>query len=401
MIDKRKLYMVLVPAIAIILTLGSTVALWSITQQYGEDQYQMLSDLAGFVEERHPEDTQELLSIIKRVTLHGPEKNAARSSLLSVYGYTPRDLRYRYHHIVLLYMVAAVPLLLLIIGLLVILLRNGYSKRIQDLTTYLEKINQNKASILNTHKEDDFSLLEDEMYKTVTMLRQTREVAIRDRGNLADSLADISHQLKTPLSSITVMIQLLKEEPNSAYMDCIQKQVTHLRQLVEVLLTLARIDAGVIQLKKQEVNVYTMLQLSVEELEAALHKKHIQVSLPNHPRLSYTGDMDWSIEAFSNLLKNCIEHTPEGGSIRLDYRLNPLYLQIQLEDSGEGFTEKDLPHIFERFYRGEKAAEDCTGIGLALTRALIEQQNGIIDAVNRKGGGACFTIRFYCHGAVT
>jgi len=397
MINKKNIFTILTIGISIFSIILSVVFLLSFAHKFASDQYRVLSDITGYITAKYPDEEQELLRLIKRSTLQQPEYNDTNASILYSYGYTLQTFKFRYYNMELFYIALVSPLLLLLILLFIIMIKNGYKTRIRSLTDYLEQINQDKAPVLTAHKEDDFSLLEDEMYKTITMLRQTREEAVKEQCNLADSLADISHQLKTPLSSISIMVQLLGEEQDNIYTDCIKKQTVHLEHLVETLITLARIDAGVIKLKNQEVNIYTMLQLSLEELEAVILDKNIKVSVPNHPELYYMGDMDWSIEAFTNLIKNCIEHTPNDGSIKLEYFRNPLYTQIQIEDSGEGFSEKDLPRIFERFYRGEKAAEGSAGIGLALAKALIEQQNGVISAENLQGGGACFIIRFYCH----
>lgn len=397
MMNKKKYTTVLIIGLSIFSIILSVIIVLLFTHRFASDQYYALSSITEYITSRHPEEEQELLRLIKKSTLQNPKYNNTNAFILSSHGYTLQTFKYRYSNIGLSYIALMSPLLLLLISLFVIMIRKGYKTRIQSLTKYLEQINQDKAPVLTTHKEDDFSLLEDEMYKTITMLRQTREEAVKEQSNLADSLADISHQIKTPLTSISIMVQLLSKEQNNSYTDCIKKQTVHMERLVEALITLARIDAGVIKLNYQEVNTYTMLQLSVEELEAVILEKNIKLSLPNYPELYYTGDMDWSIEAFSNLIKNCVEHTPNGGSIKLDYFQNPLYMQIQIEDSGEGFSKKDLPHIFERFYRGEKPAEGGTGIGLALAKALIEQQNGAISAENLPDKGACFIIRFYCH----
>lgn len=397
MTNKKNIITVFIIGLSIFCIIWSVIIVLSFTHKFASDQYHALNSITEYITAKYPEEEQGLLSLIKESTLQYTKYNDTNASILSSHGYTLKTFTYRYNNMGLFYTALIIPIFLLLISLLIIMIRKGYKSRIRSLTNYLEEINQDKAPALTTHKEDDFSLLEDEMYKTITKLFQTREEAVKEHSNLADSLADISHQIKTPLSSISIMAQLLGKEQNNNYIDCINKQTSHLERLVEVLITLARIDAGVIKLKKQEVNIYTMLQLSVEELEAVILDKNINISLPNYPELFYEGDMDWSIEAFSNLIKNCVEHTPKNGSIKLEYFQNALYIQIQIEDSGEGFSEMDLPHIFERFYRGEKANEGGAGIGLSLAKALIEQQNGVISASNLPSCGARFIIRFYCH----
>jgi signal transduction histidine kinase len=231
----------------------------------------------------------------------------------------------------------------------------------------------------------------------VSNLTLTREQAIKDREKLADNLADISHQIKSPVTSILLTTQLLEQDSNLNYLNQIRRHTKHLEHLTQTLLTLSRLDAGVLVFEHEPVDVYTMLQLTVETLEAAINIKNITVILPNHTQINYMGDMDWSLEAMLNLLNNSIEHTPRGGLIEFSYCQNPLYTEIDLIDNGCGFEERDLPHLFERFYRGANTSESGTGIGLSLAKSIIERQKGFLNAKNLTDGGACFQVRFYSH----
>lgn len=152
-----------------------------------------------------------------------------------------------------------------------------------------------------------------------------------------------------------------------------------------------------LQLEKKEVDIFTLLELSAEGVDEIIRARKIRVDIPNHPDITFQGDMEWCMEAFSNLIKNCAEHTPEGGWIMMDYTGNPLYTQIMIRDTGAGFAPEELPHVFERFYRGKDAGENGIGIGLSLAKSLIEMQNGFLTAQNLPEGGACFTVRFYHH----
>lgn len=365
---------------------------------YASNQYKLVSALAEEIMEHYPNARQDILHRIKQSI--NQDKGMPASSVLAEYGYTGKTFEGIYLYRAFLFIAAAVPLILLLLLLLYSILRKANRMRIAELTARLEGYNHESydhMTLLPVHKEDDYSQLEDEIYKTVTKLRQTGEAAVKERQNLADNLADISHQIKTPVASISLMTQLLDPEENHECIERIRKQTAHLEQLIEALLTLSRIDAGVLRLSGNQVDIYTMLQLSLEAIDALLLHRNIQVTLPNHPALAYPGDMDWSIEAFINILKNCAEHAPQGGSILIDYLRNPLYVEIVIKDNGNGFSEKDLPHLFERFYRGENTSGSGVGIGLALAKAIIEQQNGVISAKNIPNEGACFIIRFYCH----
>ena len=159
---------------------------------------------------------------------------------------------------------------------------------------------------------------------------------------------------------------------------------------------MSRIDAGTIFLQKKEIDVFTVLVLAADNLQELFTGSGTSVDIPELGEMMITADLDWTMEAIMNLMKNCMEHS-DGGTVRCSYAQNPLYTEILIWDDGEGFAKEDLPHLFERFYRGQNAGEGGIGIGLALAKEMIERQNGTIRAKNRPGGGALFEIRFYSH----
>lgn len=160
---------------------------------------------------------------------------------------------------------------------------------------------------------------------------------------------------------------------------------------------LSRIDAGTLLLKQESVDLYTALHLAAENLSDLLRDNHISVEIPYNGCIEFSGDLEWTMEAFINLMKNCMEHSQPGGIIHCDYSRNPLYSKIRIWDDGAGFDPEDLPHLFDRFYRGRHAAGNGIGIGLALARSIFELQNGTISAYNRRNSGACFEVRLYSH----
>ena len=261
--------------------------------------------------------------------------------------------------------------------------------RIRALTDYLEQVNTGKAIILSTSGEDDFSKLEDEIYKTVTFLCQTKEAAVEAKKNFAENLSNIAHQIKTPITAASLSVQMMNLEQ-------VEKQLLRLTRLEEALLVLSRLDAGTIPLQKQQVDVFTLLVLAADNLQELCSESGSSVEIPELGEWTVTADLDWTMEAVMNLMKNCMEHGA-GGAVHCSYGQNPLYTEILIWDEGEGFTKEDLPHLFERFYRGRNAGEGGIGIGLALAKEIIERQNGTIRAKNKTDGGACFEIRFYCH----
>ena len=287
------------------------------------------------------------------------------------------------------------------------LLHKRVTMQVNEITNYLEQVNRGSGGVLGQVGEGAFSRLQDELYKTVTALRQTKDTALAARNNFAENLYNIAHQLKTPITAISLSVQMLRSEmtgegPEAGHLARIAGQLARLTRLEEALLLLSRIDAGTLTLEKKEVDVFTLLVLSAENLQELFREKNITVEIPEAGGTCILADMEWTMEAVMNLLKNCMEHTPSGGTVRCVYEKNPLYTLIRIQDTGPGFAKEDLPRLFERFYRGKDAAGGI-GIGLALSKAIIEGQNGILSAYNlqtnvQKGvrtGGACFEIRFY------
>lgn len=270
-------------------------------------------------------------------------------------------------------------------------------ERIVGLTDYLEKVNTGQEGVLLTTGEDAVSRLQDEIYKTVTELYQTREAALKARQSLAENMDNIAHQIKTPITSLSLSVQMMSEAPSSEHLKEIRKQISRLTYLEESLLLLSRIDAGTLFFNKKEVDVFTVLTLAADNLQELFKKADVSVQIPELGEMLIWADMDWTMEAVMNLMKNCMEHTPPGGSVSCSYEENPLYVQIRIWDSGTGFAKEDIPHLFERFYRGKNAKAGGIGIGLSLAKAIVERQNGTIAAENSADGGACFIIRFYRH----
>lgn len=269
--------------------------------------------------------------------------------------------------------------------------------RIAELTNFLERVNIGVFDKIIQTQEDEFSHLEDEIYKTVTTLRQTRDTAVKTKENFADNLANIAHQLKTKITSLSLSVQLLKQSNSTTYIKQIENQLERLNWLEETLLTISKIDAGALQLEHSKVDVYTALTLAAENLDELLIKKNVFVDIPNKGCIEINGDLEWTMEAFINVIKNCMEHSACGGTVHCDYSENPLYVEILIWDEGKGFEAEDIPHLFERFYRGKRANENGIGIGLPLARSIFEMQNGNIVARNLPEGGACFEIRVYSH----
>ena len=273
-------------------------------------------------------------------------------------------------------------------------------KRTAVLSGYLDRIMEGQYDTLMQH--DTGSELEDSIYKAVVLLREEREQAQGAKKNLADNMADLSHQLKTPAASIGLTLSLLKkkawDEETKQDIIRMEGQVGHLQHLVGSMLTLSRLDAGVLELEEKEFDLEEMLVDAVQPFVRQMEEKGICFGIQGADGISLSGDFGWCSEAFGNIIKNCVEHTPERGDISIVCRDNPIYTEIVIQDSGGGFDEADLSRLFERFYRGAGSSKDSAGIGLALAKSIIEKENGTVMAENTETGGAGFYIKFYhCH----
>lgn len=378
------------------LLLGVMVGLFG-AQMLSQMEHQRLARLLGYTLRTNPELETTLIHALKEAT---EEDYREGQALLATYHYNPQHLVQGQQW--LLVGCGALAMVTLGAGFLLMGARIHQKRldRIAGLTTYLEAMNQGKETLLH-RQEDEFSQLEDELYKTVMEMRQAKEHALKEHQALADNLADISHQLKTPLTSMSLMTELLSAEATEAqrgYLERLSHQIQRLERLVSSLLTLSRLDAGTLEFKREPVDVYTMLTLAMAPIEEQILQKKQQVKIFPDTALTYWGDLSWSIEAFLNLLKNCSDHTPEGGEIIVHYGQNPLYTEIQLIDQGRGFDKGELPHLFRRFYKGKNAVQGSIGIGLALAKSIIEKQGGTLRAENAPEGGACFTVKFYRNG---
>ena len=358
-------------------------------------QFNLLNAVCGEVLEQDPQAEKIISAALKEYT-GGNADGTARKDVLSVWGYRIADFSHSLHRTGDL-TVAAGVLAGFCLLLVTLLYRNKKeSMRIQGLAEYLEQANMGKAVILSTTGEDDFSKLEDEIYKTVTFLYQTKEAAVQAKNDFAENLSNIAHQIKTPITAISLSLQTMQRDNSNNKVEQIQKQLLRLSHLEEALLVLSRLDSGTLILQREEVDVFTVLVLASDNLQELLTATGTSVDIPELGGMAITVDLDWTMEAVMNLMKNCMEHNP-GGTIHCAYEQNPLYTEIRIWDEGAGFLKEDMPYLFERFYRGRNAHEGGIGIGLALAKEILKRQNGTIRATNKQGAGACFEIRIYSH----
>lgn len=360
------------------------------------------SAFVGYLVTEHPDLEHEIMVALKEASAKDQVKG---EQILSRYGHKKSSLTPAYKILVTISFIGMAAVNLLWLGWIRYCIHQKYAKKVNSLTSYLEKVNKGESPMIPcVTKVDETAFLEDEIYKTVTMLKVTKEQAIRDKQVLKENLSDVAHQLKTPLTAMGMMIEILKEitsEEVQLYVEQLERQLHRTGELVHALLTLSKLEVDAIKFEEEHVSCYILLLRVIEIIEPLSRQKGQQLLMePTNPTddevaIGFVGDMSWSIEAVINIVKNCIEHTPENGWIQITYKDNPLYVSLVIQDSGEGFAKEDLPYLFKRFYRGKNNTKDSVGIGLSLSKLIFEKQGGLVCAENVKEGGARFEIKFY------
>lgn len=295
-------------------------------------------------------------------------------------------------------------LLLLDILIFFIFLKYNYNKnkKLTEITKYIEEINKRNYKLdIDDNTEDELSILKNEIYKVTVNLKEIAENSKKDKINLKDSLSDISHQLKTPLTSITVMLDNILENPQIdentkiEFIKDIKRQVVNISFLIDSLLKLSKLDANSIHFINNEEFVKNILDESIKNVEILCDLKNIKINLIGEDNIKIFCDKKWQIEAITNILKNGIEHSEENSKIDVNFEQNKIYTKIEIKDYGVGIDKKDLNHIFERFYKGKNSSSDSVGIGLALSKSIIEKSNGDISVSSVSNQGTTFTIKYF------
>lgn len=282
---------------------------------------------------------------------------------------------------------------------LYLLMANRRHKRISELSESIDKVLHGDNTIsFDNCSEGELSILQSELYKMTVCLREQQQLLIADKMYLANSIADISHQIRTPLTSINILVSFLSEsnitdERRLSLTTELYDLLTRIDWLIVTLLKISKLDAETIQFKKERISLDELVRKSIAPVLIPMELRGQELCINTNG--DFCGDIAWTIEAIGNIVKNCMEHTPESGRISVDALETPLYVQIIISDNGDGIDKDDLPHIFDRFYKGKNSNERSFGIGLALSRMIVTGQNGTIKAENKSPNGAVFTIRFY------
>ena len=369
-------------------------------EKYTNQMNIVIAEIVDKIVEKYPDIEEE--EIIK--ILNGTEQSQ-KKYILEKYGYTQNTVaiekiskeRSSFIKIDIVIIIAG--------GIVVTIVLLSYNKKreekISDINSYIGKVNRGNYELkIEENGEDELTKLRNELYKTTVLLRETAENSEKEKTNLSNSLTDISHQLKTPLTSIRIMIDNIQSNPDmdektrNEFIEDISKQIDWISSLVISLLKLAKFDAGSIVMRDEEINVKKLIQNIISNLAILIDIKDIKIEENISEQITLFADYNWQLEALTNIIKNCVEHSFDDGKIKIEAESNSVFTKIIITDEGEGIEKKDLNRIFERFYKSAKSSENSIGIGLALAKTIIEKERGYIKVESEVGKGTKFEIKY-------
>lgn len=404
---KQAVSKILLPLLVLLcIGIALTSILWSnFSTEYRLNSNLDVASVIGAVVATYPEvDTSDIISRLRSRT--SSDTVATGEAILAQYGLMPGDyatsssaaIIKKYHIMTLIMIISIVS----VFCIYLIWLRYKQQRSIRQLVDYLQDISRHIYDLRpDDNDEDDFSLLTNELYKTAVMLKETAETNRRHSLALSNTLADISHQLRTPLTSIRVMVDNIYDDPDMPldvrqdFLSSISRQAEAMAQHITTLLHLARFDNGSIKLRPQKLQAGDFLRSVVERLAVLAELSDVELEVLGDLDTTISLDEHWQREALINIVKNCIEHSPRGGVVKVSALQCPLYFRLTVQDQGIGMTAKVQRHIFERFYKAPGSTKDGIGIGLAFARAIIEAENGQISVSSTPGQGTTFTITYF------
>ena len=360
----------------------------------------VINEIVNNIQEQYPDvDINKIISMLN-------DENVSNENVLSQYGIDiskdsailTNDLLYRNNVIMNLSIILIFSAIIIIVF---VLYNKRQKNKIKEITNYIEQINnKNYALDIQDNNEDELSVLKNELYKITVMLKEQAENSAKDKINLKNSLEDISHQLKTPLTSITIMLDNILDSPDmdlqtrNEFIKDIYREIANIKFLVQNLLILSKFDANTITFNEKEEKLEDIIEEAKQNVASICDLKNIQILVEGKEDAKTTCDLKWQVEALTNILKNCAEHSNNNTKINVLYSENNMYSEIVIKDEGSGIDQKDLKHIFERFYKGKNSDKDSIGIGLSLAKTIIEKDNGFITVDSELGKGTTFNIKY-------
>ena len=372
------------------------------TDIYQKHVYEREGTLLKKVIEEHPENEEEVIQLYEKTDFRKVD-----TSVLEKYGYlTSDDLKYfqdlkQAHYNLLVSQIIFVTLLFIVLNIAYIWYQWNQDRKLKELDRYLLTVLAGNYNLdIRDYEDGILSSLKNDVYKMSVLLKEDKERALEQQKYLESVLSDISHQLRTPLTSMYVMNDLLSDgkvrgKQKKEILNKNRAQLERIEWLITTLLKMSRIDAGTVTFKEEKVVTKELIKKALEPINIPIELKKQTVLIVGDKKSTVILDQKWTVEAFVNLLKNAHEHTPVGGMIIIKITDNPLFTEFLIQDNGTGIAKEDLPHIFERFYKGKNSSSESIGIGLNMSKTIIQKENGTIMVDSTEGKGTTFTIRFY------
>lgn len=372
------------------------------TDIYQKHVYEREGTLLKKVIEEHPENEKEMIQLYEKTDFRKVD-----TSVLEKYGYlTSDDLKYfqdlkQAHYNLLVSQIIFVTLLFIVLNIAYIWYQWNQDRKLKELDRYLLTVLAGNYNLdIRDYEDGILSSLKNDVYKMSVLLKEDKERALEQQKYLESVLSDISHQLRTPLTSMYVMNDLLSDgkvrgKQKKEILNKNRAQLERIEWLITTLLKMSRIDAGTVTFKEEKVVTKELIKKALEPINIPIELKKQTVLIVGDKKSTVILDQKWTVEAFVNLLKNAHEHTPVGGMIIIKITDNPLFTEFLIQDNGTGIAKEDLPHIFERFYKGKNSSSESIGIGLNMSKTIIQKENGTIMVDSTEGKGTTFTIRFY------
>lgn len=400
---KSKKVTIPIIVLSIIMIVISSMILKNKEQEYQKIVNESIAEIVGKIKEEYPNVKEE--EIIK-ILNESNEGKSEGQKVLQKYGINIKEnpaieaMENQEQEIMIINVVSigvSVILLLIIVNIYY----HSRNQKIQEIIKYIEAINNKNYDLkIAENTEDDLINFRNELYKIAIMLKEQASQSINDKKALQTSLEDISHQLKTPLTSISIMLDNIRENPNmdehtrQEFIYEISRQINWINWLVISLLKLSKLDSNTAVFVQKEIKVEDLINNVVKNLAIPIDIKQQNVIVNGSSDVMFVGDYNWQLEALTNIVKNCIEHTVENKNIYINWEENNFYTKIAIKDEGVGIDKKDVKHIFERFYKGKNSSENSVGIGLALAKSIIEKDNGYIICASELGRGTTFEIKY-------
>lgn len=400
---ERKKLIISIILVTIFVVIINSIIILKQNKKYQDKINLVIVNIVGELSQKYPDiDDEDILKILNQDSLSEQGKQILYKYGIDINNVQAiKGLEKQKNEMLIVSIISSVIFGILVLTVILIY-ENKQKQKIYNIITYIEEINKGNYNLkIEENTENELSNLSNELYKITIMLKEQAEKSNKDKQVLQTSLEDISHQLKTPLTSISIMLDNIRENPQmdestrQEFVHEISRQIEWINWLVISLLKLSKLESGTVTFKTEKINVKKLIDNITKNLAIPLDIKQQKIIVSENTKdIYFIGDYNWQLEALTNIVKNCIEHSTENKNIYISYEQNNFYTKILVRDEGSGIEDKDIRHIFERFYKGKNSSNNSVGIGLALAKSIIEKDNGYIICTSKVGKGTTFEIKY-------